>query len=242
MRALHSRLERAKRLRSDDSGVTMTELLITFMLTILILAMIGSFFVSVTKITSASNEIRNSNDAASNIVNEVTSAVRFSTDLVKSDGSTDFAVLNGSNRDTLEIYALVDTAPTADPLNIKPSKIKFELLTDGQGKLYVKETKCPGTASGAIWVFTSPCTARTLGTGLLATDDVKNQLFTYRDSGGTAMTLSGLTPLSTTQRDAVASITVSVRVRVTGTVQTTANPVLITNTVVLRNLGLDTAS
>jgi Flp pilus assembly pilin Flp len=224
-----------RRFRSDESGLSMTELLVAMFLTLIILAMVGNFFLSTAKITLNAKQNRNTNDVASNVINEVTDAIRVSTDLSKSDGSTDYAILDGSTRSKLIVYTLSNTSATSPA----PSKITFDLLGTAPS-MYVQETRCPGSASGSVWVFTSPCTVRNLGVGVIPPDsatDTANQLFTYRDSLGAAI-LIGTGKLSDTQRDSVAAITVTVRALAE---KSTTPSVIMTNTVVLRNLGLDTA-
>ena len=102
--------ELARRLRRDDSGLSMTELLVASMLSLLILAMVGNFFISTTKITSFSNDTRASADVASNVMNEIASVVRVATDL--SSTSSGYAVVDGSNRSKLVVYAMTMTSAT----------------------------------------------------------------------------------------------------------------------------------
>jgi hypothetical protein len=71
--------------------------------------------------------------------------------------------------------------------------------------------------------------------GLLAPTSTADQLFTYRDANGAPFVI-GTGSLTDAQKAAVASITVTVRVQAE-TAQTPA--VIFSNTVVLRNLGLD---
>lgn len=228
-----------RRLRRDDAGLSMTELLVASMLTLLVLVMVGNMFISVTKITTASNQTRASTDVATNVVNEVTSVVRVSTDLIKADDTIDYAIQNTSNRNRLIIFSMTDTVAAAPA----PSKITFELVAAPTpqypaGTYEVKETSCLGTQSSNVWVFTTPCETRTLGTGVLYPDSVSNQLFTYRDVNGNVIP-NGTSDLTTSQRDQVASIVVTVR----ALAPTSKNgSILVTNTVVLRNLGLDTPS
>lgn len=219
-----------RRLRRDDSGLSLTELLVSTMLTLLVLIMVGNMFISATRITLASNQTRTSNDVATNIVNEVSSVLRFSTDLIKADDSIDFAV-NAATTKKVTVYSLYAIYNTSGSTPA-PSKITFELVRlPGTTVDSVTETRCPGTLSGTVWTFSTTCTTRNLGTGVVPDS---TPLFSYLDANGNAIvTGSGL---SSGDRDKVASIIVTVRSQA----EKAKTPfVVITNTVVLRNLGLD---
>jgi Tfp pilus assembly protein PilW len=210
----------------------MAEILVAMMLTTLILVMVTSMFISTSKLTMAASQTRNSNGVAANISNSITSVLRVATTLAKSTSAIpDPAIVSGT-RSSLTLYSYSNT----NAANPAPVKVTFAL--DGSGNL--TETRCTGVASGGFWTFGS-CSAtstRTVGTGLLAPTSTADQLFTYRDAGGTPFVI-GTGSLSATQRAAVGSIIVTVRAQATGS-QT--DPVIISSTVVLRNLGLDTGS
>ncbi len=53
-----------RRLRREDAGISMTETLVAVVLTTLMMAMVGTMFVQVTRITTASNDTQTSNGLA----------------------------------------------------------------------------------------------------------------------------------------------------------------------------------
>lgn len=223
---------RFTRLRDDQSGLSMTELLVAAMLTTVMLALVGTMFVQITRLTTVANQTRTSNGVAANMSNSITSVLRVATTRAITGSVIPEAAIVAGTRSSLTVYSYSNTSAA------NPAPVKMSYALDASGKL--TETRCVGTSSGGFWYF-APCattSSRVLGTGLLAPTGVSNQLFTYRDANGTPFVI-GTGSLSDTQRASVGSITVTVRVRAEGT---TTDPVFISSTVVLRNLGLDTGS
>ncbi len=230
MRRLHTRLAR---LREDESGLSLTELLVSAILTAIMLAMIGTMFVQTTRLTTAAGQTHNSNAVAASMSNGITSVLRTATTLAKSGSEIpDPAIVSGS-REALTIYAFSNT----NAANPAPVRVTFSITdTDADGFKEITETRCTGVSSGGFWTF-GGCTStvnRAFGEGIQ--NAASDTLFGYRDAGGTPIVI-GTTALTAAQRAVVGSIVVTVRVKAPGS---TNDPVVITSTVVLRNLGLDT--
>jgi type II secretory pathway pseudopilin PulG len=230
MRRLHTRLVR---LREDESGLSMTELLVSAILTSIMLAMIGTMFVQTTRLTTAASQTHNSNAVAASMSNGVTAVLRTATTLAKSGSEIpDPAIVSGS-REALSIYAFSNTSFSSPA----PTKITYSITdSDLDGFLELTETRCTGVASGGFWTFggCAATTKRSFGEGLQ--NSVSDTLFSYHDAGGAPIVI-GTTALTAEQRKVVGSIIVTVRVKAPGS---TNDPVVITSKVVLRNLGLDT--
>lgn len=218
--------ERLAAIRDDQSGLSLAEILIAMMLTSLILVMVTSMLISTSKLTTAASQTRSSNGAAANISNSITSVLRMATTLAKSSSAVPDPAIVAGTASSVTLYSYSNT----NAANPAPVKVTFTLSS---GTL--TETRCTGVASGGFWTFggCSATSTRTVGTGMTS-----DPLFTYRDANGTAYVI-GTGSLSATQRAAVGSITVNVRVQASGT---GTDPVIISSTVVLRNLGLDTGS
>jgi Tfp pilus assembly protein PilW len=221
-----------RRMRREDAGISMAELLVSSMLTVVVMALVGTMFVQVTRITTASNETQDYNGLASNAANELSAVLRVATTLAKSNVATPDPAIVAGTRSSLTIYTLSNTSAT----NPAPAKVTFTL--DATEK--ITETRCTGVASGGFWTFTScaSTSSRSFGMGILLPTSTSNQLFTYRDVNGDPI-LIGTGSLTAAQRAQVASITVTIRVK---TVDSSTGAVLVSNTVVLRNLGLDSGS
>jgi Tfp pilus assembly protein PilW len=216
-----------RRLRSDERGLSLTEVLVSAMLTLGILAMVGTMFIQTTRITAASNQTRNSTAIAGNVANAISTVLRVATPLAKANTAQPDPAIVAGDRDSLTVYSLTNT----DPDNPAPVKVTFT-LDDG----VLTETRCRAQASSIYWVFpscTGVTTVRTITEGLIG--DADAPLFTYVDVNGDPITV-GDGGLTLTERRAV----VAVRVAVTAqAADAKTDPVVIENTVVLRNLGLE---
>lgn len=216
------------RLRSDERGLSLTELLVSAMLTLGILAMVGTMFIQTTRITAASNQTRNSTAVAGNVANAISTVLRVATPLAKANTAQPDPAVVAGDRDSLTVYSLTNT----DADNPAPLKVTFALDDDG----VLTETRCRSEASSIYWVFpscTGVTTVRTITEGLIG--DADAPLFTYVDVNGDPITV-GDGGLTLTERRAVVAVRVAVTAQATGA---ETDPVLIENTVVLRNLGLE---
>jgi Tfp pilus assembly protein PilW len=219
------------RLRGEESGLTLVELLVSGLLTVLMLVMASTMFIQTAQITANSTQTSNSNNDASNIANELTSVLRVATTLAKSGQAVpDPAIVSGS-RESLTIYSLSNTS-ASDP---SPVRVTFAIGTDRK----ITESRCTSTASGGFWTFGGcTVTTRNLGGNVVLLTGVDDQLFTYYTSTG-APILIGAGTLTAAQRATVASIRVYVSVKAAGS---NTEQVVISNKVVLGNIGLDTLS
>ena len=226
---IRSRLARALK---DDSGLSFTELLIGMILTSIMLVMAGTMFVQMTKITATSNQMQSSTRIASTTAKSITNVIGTATNLAKQSSATPDAAIVSGSATSLTIYSYTN----ANPNNPAPTKVTYTLNTSGK----LTETRCTATASGAYWTF-STCGStetRTLATTLRYPGPGVADLFTYRDANGTAYAI-GTGSLTDSQRAAVGSITVQVTAN---PLNATGNAAVITNTVVLRNIGLGSTS
>lgn len=221
------------RLRRDEAGLSLSELVISSMLTILVLSMVAVLFVQTTKITAASQQTNNSVSIASNVANEITSVLRVATTNLRTGQTVADAAIVSGTRSTLTLYSLSNT--NAD----EPAPVMITYATDPltQGLI---ETRCTAKKSGGFWKF-APCgetTTRDLGIGVLPATGTSDQLFTYYDGNDVEMVI-GTDNLSDAQRLRVAKIKVQVVALAT---ESRNDPVKIVNTVVLGNLGLNSGA
>jgi hypothetical protein len=217
------------RVRDDQAGISMAELLVAAVLTTILLVMVGTIFVQTTRLTTAAAQTRNSNGIAASMSNTITSVLRTATTLAKSGSEIpDPAIVSGT-RNTLTIYAFSDT----NAANPAPVRVTYSIDPDGNR---LKETRCTGISSGGFWTF-GGCSAtviRYIGEGLQ--NSASDTLFSYRTGGGDVIVI-GNNPLSAAQRASVGSIVVTVKAKAEDSEN---DPVVITSTVGLRNLGLNT--
>jgi Tfp pilus assembly protein PilW len=230
-----------RRVRRDESGLSMTELLVGMVLSTVILILVTSLFVNVTKMTTVANQNRLTTGSAANTAKAITSVIGVATTkAIANQYTPDPAVVAGS-RDMLQIYSLANTDPKTPAPSMYTFAIESTSPVTNPVTYQVRETKCTGTASGGYWSF-SPCattTTRIIGSDILLPTSTANQLFTYKDQSGNDITLAAATTqLTPAQRATVGSIVVTVRTQLRTT--NAPAPVVVSNTVVLRNLGLET--
>lgn len=231
-----------RRLKSDESGLSFVELLVASILSLLVLAMVGNMFISVAKITSNSTQVNRSNTVASNMANSITSVLRVATTIPKSGSITPMpAIVKGSGTENLTIYSLSNVT---DPTNPVPVRVTYtiETKTDSAGQpiRHLLEERCVATLSGGFYAWPATCAAanytkRYLGEGLQSQSGTLPYLFTYYQ-GTTPITLTSTT--SDTDLAKISSIRVYVSIKANGSAAT-LKPAVISNTVVMGNLGLD---
>ena len=217
-----------RRLRSEESGLSLAEVLVSGLLTVAIMAMIGTMLISVAKLTTQSTQTSKSNNVASNVANEVTSVLRVATTLPKAGAILpDPAILDG-NPESLTIYSLSNV----DPSNPAPVRIKFTISAAPDRN--VIEERCTATASGGFWTFGSCASLTTRNLGGAVQTATGSSFFTYYKTDGTPVALTSAS--SQADRRSVTAIRVYVSIKANGS---TNNPAVISNQVVMGNLGLD---
>lgn len=225
MRAILRTLRRA----NSDEGLSLSELLVSIMVTSIALAMVTALFVNVVKVTGVSNATTQRSSSAANVINEISTVIRPATDIAIAN-STPMPAVDAATGLTLTIYSFVDTVPNSPA----PSKVSFSI--DSNRNLV--ESRIAGTLSAGYWVFTATPKTRTLP-GPLQRLSGDNALFVYLDATNTVL-IPGTDGLTAAQRDAVASIKVNVTIANNGLVSSTdvngSDPVTIVNTFGMPNL------
>jgi hypothetical protein len=231
-----------RRMRNDEAGLSLVELLVSGLLTVGIMAMIGTMFIQTAKITTQSTQTTNSNNVAANIATSMTNSLRVATSLDVSGATVPAPAIAAGNRESVTFYAYADTV-AASPA---PVRIRYyidpapAIGTDGKPHpLYrtVVEERCTAVPSGGFFTF-APCaatTTRNLGGQIQALTGTTDQMFTYYKADGSEIIIAA-GDLTLAQRQTVAAVRVYVSVKAPGS---ETKKVVISNKVVLGNLGLD---
>lgn len=220
------------RLARDDRGLSLTELLVASMLTLLILAMVGTMFANTAQLTSNATQNRNSNTVASNIANELRTVIGLAVQVPQLGSTTPRPAVNSGSNGTLVVYALVDVT---DPSNPAPTRVTFD---SSSGDLI--ESRCVGQYVSGFWSFSSCASSstRNLGGVISAPTGSQLPLFTYLDGTGGTLALSAGS-LPSASLPLVASITVSVNVLAPGS---ETAPVYLSSNIGMPNIGLQQGS
>jgi prepilin-type N-terminal cleavage/methylation domain-containing protein len=217
------RASRALRSLSPDSGLSLIELLVAMMLSGILLAMVGTLFVTVAKATTSSNLTREAASVAGNVANAMSKTIRFAAqNAVQNQLALDPAVVAGTPT-ALTVYSLADAA-TANPA---PSMVRYRVVDTN-----LVEERWTAADTAGYWTFAAgtPATVRSLGGAIVQGGGI----FAYLDSSGTEIT-PGTGGLTAAQRDLVAAIRITVRVR--SATSADAPLAVVENTVGMPNLA-----
>jgi type II secretory pathway pseudopilin PulG len=211
---------------STEDGLSLVELIVTIMVTSLVMAIVGSVFVNVARVTVNSNATTTRSGIAANVMDEISKVLRTAADNpIAGTSVPDPAVVAGTPT-AMTIYSFVD----ANPAGPAPTKVGFRI--DAQNNLI--EDRWTASTSAGYWVFTGGPSSRTVGGPILSLAG-NDALFVYLDSAGVVLTPSG-SGLSAADRAAVASIQITVQIQ--NQLTTGSDPIVIINTVGLANLKL----
>jgi len=230
MLAMQDRITRRFRRVTDDGerGLTLVELLVAILIFGLLLVMVGGAFSTISRtITLATNT--NQNVSFSSLgMSEMQKVLRFaSTNPVLGNPLDDPAFVSVNN-EALTVYSYVD-ASASNPV---PVKVSFAL--DSQRRLVETRYSAYSVATGYYAFNATPYLTRILTGTVLAPATGEPYLFTYLDANNNALATSTLTTQTAIRKIAA----VQVRLKIKGNTTNGANPIVLTNTVGLPNLGI----
>ena len=202
-----------RRLRHEDSGVTLVETLVVMMLSAIMMTIAGTMFVAVSMQTAAAEDIRRSTADASNIMNVVSTSVRASVkNAVASSATPDPAVVAGTPT-SLTIISYTDAGPSFET----PLRLRYRI--DSSGRMI--EDRWNSTVVNGYAVFpaitTTPTATRILGNVVVNTSS--EPVFRYYNAAGLELSASGA-GLNPTSRAAVVEVLFVVKVRAEGSEET----------------------
>ncbi|KPG86987.1 type II secretion system protein J [Frigoribacterium sp. RIT-PI-h] len=210
-----------------DAGLSLAELLVAMMVFGIIVAVVTTTFISLTKATAQARGVDANTRVASNVMNEVSRVVRAARTIPTPGGTeaTSFSLA------TTESLTLTTAVNGADSLTTVPRKVTFGVAAD---RSLVEMTVVGTPLKTDFWQFVSTPTKRTLGGSVVAPASSDAPLFTYYDFTGAVLTPDSGGALSATQLPAIAAVQVSVTIDRTATASSQA--VTLQTTVSLSNL------
>ncbi|RPE84438.1 hypothetical protein EDF28_0370 [Curtobacterium sp. PhB137] len=225
------------RLRRDDRGLSLAELIVAMSVTVLLLAMAGAFFASVTRASTTTTGVDGNTRAASTAMREMQRMFRVASNNPVASGIDTQYAFQYASATSVRFFAYINLNSAVD---VQPVEVQFTL---DSSKGTITETKWNGTATDASnSYFDFPrATTATLGNTptsrlTLASSVVPTALFTYRDAGGNAL-MPGATGLSVADLQSVRSVTVALTVGERDMSKpSAANNVSLTSTVGMPNL------
>jgi len=218
-------IARLRRLRDDEDGMSITELVVTMFVTGILLAIVASMFLNVARVTANSNASNQRTSVAANVMEGITKVIRTAANNEIAGGNSDPAIV-AATANALTIYSYVDTSA------VSPAPTKVSYRVDASGN--VIEDRVAGSKSGGYWAFTAAATSRTLG-GPVQTLGGTDALFVYLDGKSKVITPADA-GLTLSERISIASVRVNVRIL--NALSTGADPIVVQNTIGMPNLRL----
>ncbi|QYH35328.1 PilW family protein [Salinibacterium sp. M195] len=117
---------RVRRLAGDQTGVTLSELIVTMALLTMLLAMIMTIFISFSRSFTEDRSASSNTAAAAVAMNELTRVVRSGTEIPVSGRQTNDPVFSVAAPDRVVLQAFLDTE-AASP---KPVRVEFSITAD----------------------------------------------------------------------------------------------------------------
>ncbi|MBH0008441.1 prepilin-type N-terminal cleavage/methylation domain-containing protein [Salinibacterium sp. SWN1162] len=149
-------LARVRRIRNDDSGVTLAELIVTIALLTMMLAMVMTIFISFTRSFTSDRSASTNTSSATVAMNELTRVIRSGTQL-KTPSGTLSPVFSEATAEKVALTAYLDTQ-AASP---RPVKVMFEITADRT--LVEKRWEATGESNGVFTFKTgTPSSERTI--------------------------------------------------------------------------------
>jgi len=240
-----------RRLREEERGLSLIELLVSITLTAILLTIVVSAF---TQFSGSFRQSRSATDSANVAdvgMNELTRVIRSATEIEVSGTATNLPVFITAKKEELLLYAYIDTSS----LTPAPTLIHFKI--DPVSRDLV-ETRWASTKVNGYWTFpgfagsapdrtviasATPILKRVIARKLVAPTASEASLFTYLKTEGCtgAQPTCDLVPasgnaLSSAEVQQVVAVGVTMKVQADDLQR--AAPVTITNRVGLPNLGL----
>lgn len=223
------------RLRHDDRGLTLVELLVAMTLSLIVLTVAGSFLVSSQRASNTASSVSANTRTASAAMNEIGRVLRAATDNPVPTGDDPQPAFQYASATSLRFFAYVNLDSTLS------QPVEVQLTLDPVRKT-LTETKWVGTAvSGNSAYFAFPLsTSGTLtntptSTRVLASSVVSVAPFTFSDAGNTSLAL----PVTAAALPNIRSVGVSLTI---GTSTSDPNAVTLANTAYLPNIVMGASS
>ncbi|NQW87892.1 MULTISPECIES: type II secretion system protein [unclassified Frigoribacterium] len=224
MTALRRLIARARR----DDGISLAELLVAIMVFGIVLTVVSTTFVSLTKATAQARFIDANTRVASNGLNDLSRTIRAARTIAQ-PGGTEASAFTLATTESLTLTTAVNTA---DSLTTVPRRVTYRLEAD---RTLSSSTVVATPLQTDFWQFTSPATKRALGGTVVTAASSGSPLFTYLDFTGKTLTPDASGALTASQLPSIAAVTISLTIDRTSSMSSQA--VTLQNTVSLSNLA-----
>lgn len=226
-----------RRLHEEDRGVSLAELIVAMSVTVLLLTMVGGFFVSVSRASTTATGVDGNTRAASTAMREMQRMFRVASNNPVASGIDTQYAFQYASATSVRFFAYINLNSTAD---VQPVEVQFT-LDPAAGT--ITETKWNGTPTDVTRSYfdfpraaTPTLSNAPTSTLKLVGSVVPSTLFTYRNAANVPI-VPGAAGLSPTDLQAVRSVTIDLTVGERDASRpAAANNVTLTSTVGMPNL------
>ncbi len=226
----------ADRIRRDDRGLSLPELLVTIMIFAIVLAVVSGTFVTMLRATTYANATDTNARSASTAMNEVTRLLHAAMRNPQQNAA-DAPAFAVARTESMTFTTAVDLSGAAPVANTGPDPRPQQVVLALDSSRRLVETVTPGqpvVSGSSYYRFTGTPTTRTLAPPVSATPSGQQALFVYFDATNTALVPDATGALSAAQMQSVVSVGVTLRLSNNGSVAD--NSVTLSNQVSLPNL------
>lgn len=211
-----------------EAGLSLAELLVAITIFGMMMVIVSGVFISFTKATSSAKTMDANVRQVSNGMNELTRIIRAGTNNPVQNSSTPDPAFVAAGRESLTINAFVNFTDTTE----RPVQVTFSI--DSSRRL-VEKTQQATSAGNGYWLFNGTISSRIIATAVASQSGSDPYLFTYIDGTGAAMVPDSTGALTLAQRNTIASVQVSLKVKASAT--SPDSGVTLQNTVGIPNLN-----
>lgn len=224
------------RLRRDDRGLSLPELLVTIMIFAIVLAVVSGTFVTMTRATTFANATDTNARSASTAMNEMTRLLHATMNNPQQNAA-DAPAFSVAKTESMTFTTAVDLTGSAPIANTGPDPRPEQVTLALDTSRRLVETIIAGqpvVSGSAYYKFSGTPSTRTLAPAVSATPSGQDALFVYYDASNTALVPDATGALSAAQMKSIVSVGVTLRLSNNGS--TADNSVTLSNQVGLPNL------
>ncbi|MBH0082524.1 Tfp pilus assembly protein FimT/FimU [Salinibacterium sp. SWN167] len=217
---------RVSRLRRDDAGVTLSELIVTIALMGMLLAMVMTIFITFTRTFSEERSASANTSAATIAMNELTRVIRSGTENPVASATLNEPVFSFASPENVVLQAYLDT----DALSPEPVRVQFEIT--GDRTLVETRWDARPLSSGYFSFYSTAASERTVVRQIASGS---TPVFRFFTKDNVELTIPSGGSLSEADRRQIAAVKVTMTVQTDSTGN--AKTATLENTVGIPNLG-----
>lgn len=197
--------QRLRGARHDDRGISLAELLVTIMIFGIVLTVVTSTFISLTRATSQAGTTDSNVRVAANGMNEMTRIIRGAVNNPVPGAASDSPAFSEATPESMTLTTAVNQTGSIT----QPVQVRLYLGTD---RSLIEKKTASVAYQTSFWQFTGAASQRTLTGAVSASSASVPVLFQYFDQSGAPLVPQSNGALSPAQMSAISTVTVSITI------------------------------